>query len=102
MEEKNNNIDNKGFEMFFNTGVRPENHLNKNGDLIKGKFEIFKNNQLHIKYYLERQPEKNLQLLYLIPEKSLKCLKPGEIAIKIIDGGMFSDYAIFKKVFTVN
>lgn len=37
MEEKNNNIDNKKFEMLFNTGVRLENHLNKNGDLIKGK-----------------------------------------------------------------
>lgn len=99
MEEKNNNTDNNNnFEMFFNTGVRPYNHLNKNGDLIKGKFEIFKNGQLHIKYYLERKPEKNLILLYLTSEKYLKDLKSHEVAIKIVDGGMVSDYAIFQKI----
>jgi hypothetical protein len=46
---------------------------------------------------LEREPESNLTLKYLAPANYLEHLSPREVAIKIVGGGMLSDYAIYSK-----
>ena len=85
-------------KMYFNTGVKPENRLNKHDTLILGKFEVLKGGTIQIIYYLEKCPNKNYVLRYLIPESSLCFLGQQEIAIKIVDGGMVSDYAVFTQL----
>jgi hypothetical protein len=91
----------KGYKMLFNTGVRPYNRLNlsgpNKGKFILGKWEELVNNQIHIAYYLERKPDDNMILKYLTPAWSLEenGLYDNHVAIKIIDGGMMSDYAVF-------
>lgn len=80
-------------KMLFNTGVQYHNHCDKNGKLIKGEFDEWKNNQLHIVYYLETEPPKNSRLDYL--QSDISDLPEYQVAIKIVGGGMHSDYAIF-------
>ena len=82
-------------KMYFNTGVKPENRLNKDGKLVLGKYQILKGGTIQIIYFLEEKPNENYKFKYLIPESSLNILTSNEIAIKIIGGGMLSDYAVF-------
>ena len=82
-------------KMYFNTGVKPENHLNKDGKLILGKYQVLKGGTIQIIYYLEEKPNENYKFKYLIPESSLNTLTSQEIIIKIMGGGMRSDYAVF-------
>jgi len=81
----------------FNTGVQYCNHCDKEGNLIVLPFEQWINGQLHKVYYLESE----------VPEGYKKdadylcsgdfALLPHEIKIKIVDGGMLSEYAVFSK-----
>ena len=87
------------YKMLFDTGVKPYNRLNLSGP-NKGKFElrkweVLKGGQIHIEYYLEHKPEKGLRLLCLCSSAYLEHMRSYERAIKIVDGGMFSEYAIF-------
>lgn len=82
-------------KMFFNTGVKPENRLNSKGELILMPFQFFQNGTMKIEYYLESEPKATYKLKYLAGKEYLNYIKLGEIAIKIVDGGMLSDYAIF-------
>jgi hypothetical protein len=84
-------------KMYFNTGVRPENMLDKNGKLILMDHQEIKGGVMQIAYYLEREPEKDLTLSFLVPSNYLEHMKPYEVAIKIVGGGTLSDYAIFIK-----
>ena len=86
-------------KMLFNTGVRPWNHTDKHGNLIKGENDVWKNDQLHIAYYLEREPEPGLIFQYLVglDPTSLLAVLPNQVAIKIVGGGMSSEYAVFLK-----
>lgn len=94
----------QGFKMLFNTGVKPYNRLNlagvNKGKFVLGEHEELKDGSIHIAYYLERQPDKNLRLDYLVPEGSLKefGIHEYQTTIKIIAGGMLSDYAVFTKL----
>lgn len=83
------------YKMLFDTGVRYENHLDRHGDLIRREHEEWRNNTLHIAYYLEEAPHPNWVLEYLIPEHSLDMVQENERVIKIVGGGMASDYAVF-------
>jgi hypothetical protein len=83
--------------MYFNTGVRPENRLDKNGKVVLMDHQEIKGGVMQIAYYLEREPEEGLTLSYLTQANYLEHLKPYEVAIKIVGGGMLSDYAIFIK-----
>lgn len=84
------------YKMLFNTGVRPYNRLSmKDGQFHLQKWEVLKGESIHVEYYLEREPESHLTLKYLPPSNYLEHLEPWEVAIKIVDGGMLSDYAIF-------
>lgn len=85
------------FKTYFNTGVKPENRLDKNGKMILMEHQEIKNGVMQIAYFLEREPESNLTLKYLAPANYLEHLNPHEAAIKIIGGGMLSDYAIYSK-----
>ncbi len=82
-------------KMYFDTGVRPENRLNSKGELILMPFQSFKGGTMKIEYYLESEPKVTYKLKFLVGKEYLNSIKPGEIAIKIVDGGMLSDYAIF-------
>lgn len=83
--------------MYFNTGVKPENRLDKNGKVILMDHQIIKGGVMQIEYYLEREPEEGLILRYLVQSNYLEHMSPNEVAIKIVGGGMLSDYAIFIK-----
>jgi hypothetical protein len=91
----------QGYKMLFNTGVRPYNRLNlsgpNKGKFILGEWEELVNDQIHIAYYLEKKPDNNMLLQHLIPAWSLEKygLTENQVAIKIIRGGMLSDYAVF-------
>lgn len=86
------------YEMFFNTGVKRENRLDKEGNLIRYEFDDWSRGVLRIKYYIESEPPKNSRLDYLAQDD--KHLNPSQMAIKIVGGGMISEYAIFT-VFSV-
>ena len=77
-----------GYKMWFNTGVRP---WNRPGVKLM-EHQEWKNGVLHIAFYLEKEPPKG----YI-----LSCLgnapMNGELAIKVIGGGMLSKYALFVK-----
>jgi len=81
--------------MLFNTGVKPYNRLNKNGKFVLSEWEVIDGGVVQIEYFLEHEPAKNLWLKYLAPTSYLDNMSPKEVAIKIVDGGMMSDYAIF-------
>lgn len=81
------------YKMLFNTGVKPYNHLNKSGELIKGKHQEFKNGELNIAFYLEQEPPKNYRLDFLCD--TIDHINANQIAIPVVDGGMLSKYAIF-------
>jgi hypothetical protein len=85
------------FKTYFNTGVKPENLLDKNGKMILMEHQEIKNGVMQIAYFLEKEPESNLTLKYLVPANYLEHLNPHEVAIKIVGGGMLSDYAIYSK-----
>jgi hypothetical protein len=84
-------------KMLFNTGVRPENHRDKSGRLIQGEHEEWVGGQLHVVYYLEEEPKPTYRLEHLCSKESLekRPIQPWEKAIRIVGGGMLSDYAIF-------
>jgi hypothetical protein len=94
--------ENKGYKMYFNTGVRPENRLSLSGEnkgkLVLSEHEALKGGTIQIAYYLEEKPKDNYRLLYLCPEDYIKTMPEYEKAIKIIGGGMLSDYAIFQVI----
>ena len=76
------------YKMLFNTGVRPENRVDK---LIAfSEHEEWKGGTLHIAFYLEKEPPENWTLKHL-------CNNPreGELSIPIVAGGMLSKFAIF-------
>ena len=83
--------------MLFNTGVRRENHLAlsgpSKGQLIVRPHEVWKNDCLHIEYFLESEPPKNYRLDYL--QGTTLGIKSYQRAIRIVSGGMDSKYAIF-------
>ncbi len=84
---------------YFNTGVKPWNHTDKKGKLIVRENEEFINNELHLVYYLEREPTNKERYKYLVQADYIdKYLKDYEVAIKIISGSVGSDYAIFTKL----
>jgi len=82
-------------KMLFNTGVKPLKRRNKHGQFVLGKWETTEGGTIQIKYFLEHEPAKNLWFKYLAPTGYLDNMSPKEVAIKIVDGGMLSDYAIF-------
>ena len=86
----------ENYKMFFNTGVKPCNLLNKNGETILLEWQVIKGGVMQIIYFLERKPEANLILKFLAPKDYLNHMQPSETAIKIVGGGMLSDYAIFQ------
>lgn len=92
--------ENNGYKMYFNTGVRPENRLSLSGEnkgkLVLSEHEALKGGTIQIVYYLEEKPKDNYKLLYLCSEDYTKTMPEYEKAIKIIGGGMLSDYAIFQ------
>lgn len=89
-----------GHKMYFNTGVRPENRLNLSGEnkgkLVLSEHEALKNGTIQIVYYLEEEPKDNYRLLWLCQKDYIKTMPEYKKAIKIIGGGMLSDYAIFQ------
>lgn len=84
-----------GYKMYFNTGVKPYNHLDKSGKLIESAYHVIKDGTIQIEYWLERKPDDRYTFRFLCPEAYLSQLNVNEVAIKIIGGGMLSDYAIF-------
>jgi hypothetical protein len=84
-------------KMLFNTGVRPYNRLSaKDGQFHLGEWEVIKDGSIHVIYFLEHKPEDNLRLDYL--QSDISDLPDYKTAIKIVDGSMLSDYAIFTKL----
>ena len=88
------------YKMYFNTGVRPENRLSLSGEnkgkLVLSEHEVLKSGTIQIVYYLEEKPKDNYRLLWLQPAFTMTELPAHQKAIKIIGGGMLSDYAIFQ------
>lgn len=76
--------------MYFNTGVLPHN---RPGQL--GEFESWRGGTLHKEYHLERAPLPGWTISFLCGPEYLEQLRPFETAIKIVGGGMLSEYAIF-------
>lgn len=85
------------WKMEFDTGVRPENRLDKNGKLNLGEWEVLRHGTIRIIYILESRPLPSYRLKYLAPASYLDKLEPHEVAIKIVEGGMLSEYAIFNR-----
>lgn len=90
----------QGYKMYFNTGVRPENRLNLSGEnkgkLVLSEHEVLKGGTIQIVYYLEEKPQDNYRLLWLQPSFTMGEIPSHQKAIKIVGGGMHSDYAIFQ------
>lgn len=91
---------NQVYQMFFNTGVRPENRLSlsseNKGKLVLSEHEFLKGGTIQIAYYLAEKPKENYRLLWLQPSFTMGEIPPYQKAIKIVGGGMHSDYAIFQ------
>jgi len=83
------------YKMFFDTGVIPENRLDKDGKLITMEFDNWTTGTLRVEYWIETEPPKNARLKFLCGESYVKVMPENEIAIKIVSGGMLSEYAIF-------
>jgi hypothetical protein len=79
------------YKMYFNTGVKPENRLNAS----LSEHESWRNGALQIAYYLESEPPQGYTLAWLCDNP--KC-EDYQLAIRIVDGGILSKYAIFNKV----
>lgn len=84
-------------KMYFNTGVLPENRLDESGKVVLMDFQVVKNGTIQIEFFLEEKPDDNLTFRYCAPSNYLDFKKDWEVAIKIVGGGMLSDYAIFTK-----
>ena len=79
-------------KMYFNTGVRPENRLDIKGNVVMMEHQTIKGGVLQIEYWLEREPESDLHPKFLASESYLTHLTDNEVAIKIVGGGMLSEY----------
>lgn len=84
-------------KMLFDTGVRMENHRNKKGELIQLPFEEWHGGVLKIVYWIENPPEPGWRIKFLIGEHEFKNypLSENERAVRVVAGGMLSDYAVF-------
>lgn len=85
------------YKMYFNTGVRPHNRLDKDGKVILMPFDSIRGGTIQIEYHLISEPPAS-KPKYLVPASYLTAgIHENEIAIKIIGGGTLSDYAIFNR-----
>lgn len=84
-------------KFWFNTGVTPQN---RPYDSLWGEHQAWRGGTLQIVFYLESAPPAGYRLLYLCdkPYASLEA-RPveGAIVIKVVGGGMLSEFAVFAK-----
>ena len=85
------NLPNLPYKRWFNTGVKPENRIG----VSLSEFQAWINGTLQIAYYLESIPPSNAILEWLGNDNKVN---NNQVAIKIVGGGMLSEYAIFKIV----
>ena len=78
----------------FNTGVLLKNSLDANGKLIKMPHDVWKGGVKHIEFWLEKEPPANSRRDWL-QDAPLTNLNERQIAIRIVGGGMLSEYAVF-------